>query len=349
MKKISYLFLALGLVLSLSCGNNIKDKKVSTIDSTLQTKTTEVLKEELNAIDGLSGHVIIMDVHTGQIKSLVSLTRKDSINFEENDDYNKLRRSGLFNTISLLSMLESGNITMNDINDTDKGILELEDGDSIYDHNWRRGGFGEISVSEGLMYSSDISTILSLKKAFSDEKDYFAALEKMSVNKPDSIEGIGSVNAATDKDTTRYNYYRDAIGYHKSSSLQTIAFYNAIANDGVMVQPQVYKDSIIVLNPSIASKENIDSLKSVLRSCVIKGTGLKTASDKISNAGNTGTLKLADDTYHMDFCGYFPSENPKYSILVSLKKKCLPASAGAMSGIVFKTLMEYLADSDKAL
>ena len=144
MKQISYLFLALGLIINLSCGNKTEDKKVSTIDTTLQTKTTEVLKEGLNYFQCLSGHVIIMDVHTGQIKSLVSLTKKDSLNFEDNEDYNILRRSGLFKTISLLSMLESGNVSLDDINNTKMGVLKLEDGDIIYDHNWHRGGYGEI-------------------------------------------------------------------------------------------------------------------------------------------------------------------------------------------------------------
>ena len=343
MKITKHLILLLGLILTMSCSSNkVNDKKVSSIDSTLQAKATEILKNEMNEICARSGHVIVMDVHTGQIKSLVSLNRKDSLNFEDSEDYLTLHSSALFKTASLLATLESGKVQLSGITDTKDGILYFENNDTIYDNNWHRGGYGEISFLKGSICNSDISTVLALKNAFSTEDEYYKALDKISANKPDSISGLGSFTE--DGDTTSHSVYRDAIGFHKCSSLQTIALYNAIANNGVMVQPQIYADSTIVINPTIVKESTINDIKEVLRRCVTEGIGIKTLSDKVTSAGRPGTIEFDKGKYRIEFCGYFPTENPKYCILVSLDKDGLPASGGAMAGTVFKDIMEYIAD-----
>lgn len=115
-----------------------------------------------------------------------------------------------------------------------------------------------------------------------------------------------------------------------------------------MIQPQLYKDSVVVINPQIASRASIDSLKKALVFNVTDGLGQPAKSDKVLVAGMQGTSSLSTnedstkDMYAVEFCGYFPTDNPKYSIIVSINKTGLPASGGLMAGDVFKKIIVNL-------
>ena len=115
-----------------------------------------------------------------------------------------------------------------------------------------------------------------------------------------------------------------------------------------MIQPQLYKDSVVVINPQIASKANIDSLKQALVFNITDGFGQSAKSDKVVVAGMQGTSSLSTnedstmDMYAVEFCGYFPADNPKYSIIVSINKIDLPASGGLMAGDVFRKIVDYM-------
>ena len=115
-----------------------------------------------------------------------------------------------------------------------------------------------------------------------------------------------------------------------------------------MIQPQLYKDSVVVINPQIASRANIDSLKKALVFNITDGLCQPAKSDKVLVAGMQGTSSLSTnedstkDMYAVEFCGYFPTDNPKYSIIVSINKAGLPASGGLMAGDVFKKIVDYI-------
>ena len=219
----------------------------------------------------------------------------------------------------------------------------------LKDHNWHRGGYGEISIKQGLASSSNIAVYKTMEKAFGNNAQaYFNLLNNMSYGKPDSIAGIANLKPAyfvTPKDSgwsdTAFAWF--CIGYNQTiTPIQMLTFYNAIANSGKMVQPQLYKDSTTVINPQIVSQANIDSLKQALEYVVTDGLGQPTKSDKIQIAGETGTVQLENGNYIVEFCGYFPANAPQYSIIVSIHKDGLPASGGLMAGDVFKQITEYI-------
>ena len=171
-------------------------------------------------------------------------------------------------------------------------------------------------------------------------------LNNMSYGKPDSIAGIANLKPAyfvTPKDSgwsdTAFAWF--CIGYNQTiTPIQMLTFYNAIANSGKMVQPQLYKDSTTVINPQIASQANIDSLKQALEYVVTDGLGQPAKSDKVQIAGETGTVQFEDGSYIVEFCGYFPANAPQYSIIVSIHKDGLPASGGLMTGDVFRQIVD---------
>lgn len=342
MKYINYVITAiLGLA---SCQSKQQvTEPISNVDSTLQVNATSILENKLSEINAQSGQVIVMEVQSGQIKALVGLTRKDSAVYKPCANFAIQQPTGLMHPISLLAALETGKAKLSDKVDTGNGIYLISDRE-LKDHNWHRGGYGEITVQEGLAASSNIATYKTIEKAFGDNSQtFFDLLANMSYGKPDSINRIASLQPYK---ITEKNITWNCIGYEQLiSPIQMLTFYNAIANNGKMVQPQLYKDSVVVINPQIASKANIDSLKQALQFVVTDGLGQPAKSDKVTVAGKQGTVILSDnDTanaeYAVEFCGYFPVDNPKYCIIVSINKTGLPASGGLMAGDVFKKIVD---------
>ena len=321
---------------------------MSTIDSTLQVKVTSILENKLSELNALSGQTIIMEVQTGHIKAMVGLESTDSANYQPCENFSQAYESALIHPISILAALETGKVKLADTVDVGDGIYICK-GDTIKDHNWHRGGYGKISIKQGLASSSNIAVYKTMEKAFGNNAQaYFNLLNNMSYGKPDSIAGIANLKPAyfvTPKDSgwsdTAFAWF--CIGYNQTiTPIQMLTFYNAIANSGKMVQPQLYKDSTTVINPQIVSQANIDSLKQALEYVVTDGLGQPTKSDKIQIAGETGTVQLENGNYIVEFCGYFPANAPQYSIIVSIHKDGLPASGGLMAGDVFKQITEYI-------
>ena len=345
------------LFLLVSCQSRQQvTENISTIDSILQVNVTSLLENKLSELDALSGQAIVMEVQSGQIKALVGLTRKDSTNYQSCENFSVWQSTGLMHPISLLVALETGKVKLSDKVDTGNGIYQIH-GRELKDHNWHRGGYGELTVQEGLATSSNIAIYKTMEKAFANNpQSYFDLLANMSYGKPDSITGIANLKPAhfvTPKDNNwaKSDFAWSSIGYNQQiSPIQILTFYNAIANNGKMIQPQLFKDSVVVINPQIASRASIDSLKKALVFNITDGLCQPAKSDKVLVAGMQGTSSLSTnedstkDMYAVEFCGYFPTDNPKYSIIVSINKAGLPASGGLMAGDVFKKIVDYIKD-----
>lgn len=352
--KLRLLLISVITVINIAACQHKQQAPISAIDSTLQTNATTILGSKLSEINAQSGQVIVMEVQTGQIKALVGLTRKDSTNYQPCENFSVWQSTGLMHPISLLAALETGKVKLSDKVDTGNGIYQVQ-GRELKDHNWHRGGYGELTVQEGLAASSNIAIYKTMEKAFGDNpQTFFDLLANMSYGKPDSITGIANlkpVHFITPKDNnwTKTAFVWSSIGYNQHvSPIQILTFYNAIANNGKMIQPQLFKDSVVVINPPIASRASIDSLKKALVFNVTDGLGQPAKSDKVLVAGMQGTSSLSTnedstkDMYAVEFCGYFPTDNPKYSIIVSINKAGLPASGELMAGDVFKKIIDNI-------
>ena len=319
-----------GMVLVLSaCG----PKKISTIDPILQDSLTAMMERKMEEIVAHSGQAIIMEVQTGEIKAMVGEGKPQS--------------SSLMRTVSLLAALESGKVKLSDTVDTKEGVMMVDD-EVLKDHNWHRGGYGEITVLEGVMVSSNIATYENVKKAFGDGQTFIDMLLKMNYE----TEGMLTPQ---DKEWECADLAWLSIGYNQQVyPYQMLTFYNAIANGGKMVKPILYKGETEIINPQIASKENVDSVQLALTKVVSEGLGKPAASGKVQVAGATGTSQISivdDDSdklleYSVEFCGFFPADHPKYSIIVSMNKMGLPASGGLMAGSVFSEIVDLMVEME---
>lgn len=340
-------------------------KKVGdpTIVPELQATVDSILNANMTEIGNcLQGQAIVMDVETGEILAMSGLERNFEGKFQPCKNFAYQQELGsLMKTASLLTLFERG-IDSTYVVHTGVGVWGLDDNWVLRDHNWRRGGYGDMNLARALEVSSNIGIGVPVWESYKGhEQDFFDELNKMSFGQPDFINGIEGIKPTTydspkDSDWVNKFIIWSAIGYNrKIAPIQMLTFYNAIANNGKMVKPTLKTGEIEILNPQIASKDNIKKIQVILEHVVSQGLGRKAGSPIIRVAGKTGTSQVGEydfgnenyvDEYQLAFCGYFPADKPKYSMIVSINKLGLPASGGGMAGVVFHYIMNWIITHD---
>ena len=332
----------------------------TTIVPELQETVDSVLRGTLKQYSGLHGQVIVMEVKTGAIKAMVGLERRYDEQYVPCDNFAYQQELGpTMMTASLLAAMETHSVGLYRRVDTGDGVWPVDDEHTMVD---RKGGFGEILVGQALCFSSYIGIAKTVLKAFhNDANAYFAQLEKMSFGQPDSIEGIVGLRPATyltprESSWKNYMFPWHTIGYEcKIAPIQMLTFYNAIANDGVMVKPMLKARAPEVINEQIASNANISEMRWVLRKVVEEGWGKRADTEVVPVAGKTGTSQLnviwgdedneeAVYEYQLGFCGFFPADNPKYSMIVSLNTIWGIHSSGLVAGTAFRQIVEWMCE-----
>lgn len=216
------------------------------------------------------------------------------------------QESGLVRTASLLAALETKAIQLSDTVDVGNGILTIGK-DTLLDHNWYRGGYGKITIQQGFGLSSNIANYKTAKHTFKDAQSFAKALAKYGYQVKD----------------TSLVYNPSGYGVF-TTPLQNLTFYTAIAQG------------------TIGDKGTVNDIKRALEYTVTDGLARPAMSDEVKIAGATGSIQLPNGEYAVEFCGYFPADNPQYSVIVSINKKDKPASGGLMAGTVFKQIAEFL-------
>ena len=303
----------------------------------LQRQVNSILSHNIKGLNAINGQVIIMDCKSGEIKAMVNLMNTKS---GIKPAIRQLSEpTALMRTVSLLTALEQGKVKPNDSIDTKAGMLDIN-GYLLKDYNWLRGGNGKTSVQQGFLLSSNIATYLTVKQAFGKEYDrFYKAITNMGYGLPQNSFKAILPNPYNDISLAKFVNGKN----QQISPLQILTFYNAIANNGKMVKPTFHKRDTTIIKEQLASKENIAIIQQLLVQKVKDGLAHQAHSNKVSIAGEQGAVAAKDDrdntVYCLQFCGYYPSDNPQYSIIVSLNKKGLPASGG-MAGKIVKHIVK---------
>lgn len=292
--KASIIFVAAMTILSACNMKQEKTEQVSTIDSDLQAKVTSIMESKLKEFAAQSGQVIVMDIQTGQVKASYG------------KNFTTPYRSELVCPATLLAALETGKVHLDDTVDTGDGVCVVGN-DTLFDHNWRRGGYGKMTIRQAFAYNSVVGIYKMAVKAFSDNMEEYLS----------KVREIYSITG----DTTSLIVFANHGEWATVPPMLTLALVN-----------------------KIAANEGNDSLKSALRYAVTDGLGMKANTDKTEVAGISGTTRQEDGSYMAEFCGYFPFKKPQYSIIVAIHKKYIPVSGGAMAGSVFREIAEYLSN-----
>ncbi len=351
---------------------------ISTIDVGMQDAAEKILVRKLQEVNGEIGVVVLMEVATGDVKAIANMTR---LGTPGNYYYSEVKNNAItdlwepgstFKTASIMVALEDGMVTRKDSVQVGNGQY-LMHGRVMKDHNWRKGGYGRrISVDECLMFSSNVGVSRIIDEHyFNHPEKYVDGLYREGVGVPFTLpfQGQGFPRVRRPK-SDGSNWSKTAlawmsIGYETQiPPIYTLTFYNAIANNGRMVKPrfvrEIQKDGVTlkefpveVVKEHICKPSTLKDIHEILERVVNDKTGLgkKAGCKQFKVCGKTGTAQVADEhgSYHgsparymVSFCGFYPSEAPKYSCIVCIKKSGLPASGGGQCGPVFSELAQYV-------
>lgn len=347
----------------------------TTLDVNIQDVAETALRRQLTDRNAAFGSVIVMEVKTGHVKAMANLQRNASgVGYSESYNYavgNEGNREpgSTFKLLSMLALLEENKVSLNEKIETGTGAHRFYN-QTMYDA--KIGGYGTITIREAFEKSSNVAISKLVDMHFgSSPSKFMAYVEKVGLAKPFELQLSGEGKPFFKKPGTKTWYGTSlpwiSIGYECSlNPIHTLAFYNAVANNGVMVKPQFVKavgrgNAVLetyqteFIRDRIASEKTVKQLQELLEGVVLRGTAKNILNDNYKIAGKTGTAqKLVDgkytETYYTSFAGYFPADRPKYSMIVVIDSpNGLAAYGGDVSAPVFKEIADRIFALDMQL
>ena len=345
----------------------------TTLDVDLQDIAEKALLDSLRAFDAGSGYVILMEVHSGEVKAIVNMQQNADKTYTENKNgavSDLVEPGSTFKVASLMAALDQDKVKITDSIQTGNGIYRFSNQD-MKDWNANKGGFGRISIADAIHASSNIGISRMIVNAYGHNPSEFVdKLYEMKLNEPLNLEipGAAAPQIRHPKDKAKYWSSTTlpwmSIGYETQiPPIYTLAFYNAIANNGKYIRPffvkSISKNGLIVktfetetIKESICKPTTLQDIHDVLLGVLEGrlGTAKNVHSKYVRIAGKTGTAQISKGalgykeggkTHQVSFCGYFPAENPQYTCIVVIREPRIGyPSGGKMAGSVFKNVAE---------
>ncbi len=341
---------------------------VSTIDVFIQEVTEKALMNMMIKNEAQTGVAIVMEVKTGKIKAIANLGKVGEGKYAEDLNYaiTSTEPGSTFKLVTLLSALEDGKVNLNSRVNLEGGVWKVS-GQTVYDSE-KHGKF-DVSVLEAFEESSNVGMAKIAMTHYSNNvNEYFKHLTKLRLDSTSGLDLVGERQPRLVKPGSRLwgptTLPWMAFGYNiEITPLQTLNLYNAIANNGVMMRPYLVNSiqeegkiiksiSPKVYNAQLCKPTTVRDLRIALEGVCINGTGkllFKNSLYKV--AGKTGTALVANGNkgydegiYQSSFAGYFPADNPQYTVVVIIKNKPHAASfyGASVAGPVFKEIADRL-------
>jgi cell division protein FtsI (penicillin-binding protein 3) len=338
----------------------------TTINVELQDVAEDALMRALQHHGAGHGCVVLMEVNTGKIKAIANLGLVKDSTYSETFNYavgEATEPGSTFKLATIASLMEDGlvnNETKVFVGDGRYKVYNRQ----IHDHD--KPETPELTVKRAIEVSSNVAVASLADKYYSPSKEkFFKHIEDFGFTKPIDIELPGAAKPVytNPKKWSGVSAAYIAHGYEiQVSPLHTLMFYNAIANNGAMVKPYIVEKikeynttvdstSTIVLNKQVCSESTIQQLQDILKGVVENGTAINLKTDYLHVAGKTGTAVIAQGkggyknggkkVYQASFCGYFPAEQPKYSMIVVINS---PSQNGYYGNVVAGSIFKEVAD-----
>lgn len=342
---------------------------VSTIDVYIQDIAHHALLKQLQLFEAEHGSVVVMETKTGYVKAISNLGRATNGTYYETINYavaESHEPGSTYKLADVMALLDDKKIDTSAVFDTNGGQLSFS-GKLVKDSH--PGGYGKISLARGFELSSNTVLVQAVYQnyrynpsAFIDHLNSYGLNKTLGI----SIKGEGKpyIPNPDSKSWSNLSLPWMAFGYGVSvTPLQTLTFYNAVANNGVMVKPQfvsevkewsttIKKYEPEVLNPAICTTETIKKLKAMMVNVVKRGTAKNLYSADFSMAGKTGTAQAnyasnggKNKHYISSFVGFFPADVPKYSCIVVVHKPKTTSDdyyGAEVAGPVFKRVAQKI-------
>ena len=344
----------------------------ATLDINLQDVAESALLRHLLMHNAEYGCVVVMEVQTGEIKAMSNLTRGDDGDYREVYNYavQGLTEPGsTFKLASMIALFEETSLSLNDTIDTGNGTYEFY---GVEINDAKPGGYGRISVQEAMEKSSNIAVMKMIDAQFGQNPqrliDYYKAL---GIDQPLGFqmvgEGMPNVKGPGDEGWSKISHLWMSIGYElELTPLQILALYNAVANDGKLIQPIIVREAksanrverqfqAATINKRICSPSTLAKLRTMLEGVVERGTARNINDTYYTIAGKTGTAQKyingrPSRRYYTSFAGYFPADNPRYSCIVVIDDpKGYQQYGSDVAAPVFKEVADKIYAQDIAL
>jgi cell division protein FtsI (penicillin-binding protein 3) len=340
----------------------------TTLDVNIQDVAETALRRQLTDRSAAFGSVIVMEVKTGHIKAMSNLQRnKSGIGYSESYNYavgdiGNTEPGSTFKLVSMLALLEENKISLNEKIETGNGAHRFYN-QTMYDA--KNGGYGTITIREAFEKSSNVAISKLVDMHFgSSPSKFMSYMNKTGIAEPFDLQLAGEGKPFFKKPGSKTWYGTSlpwiSIGYEsKVNPIHTLALYNAVANNGVMMKPLFVKgvgrgNTLVekfepqVLRKQIASEKTVKLLQELLEGVVLRGTARNIQNNNYKIAGKTGTAqKIVNgkytETYYTSFAGYFPADRPKYSMIIVIDSpKGIAAYGGDVSAPVFKEIADRI-------
>ncbi|MFM6954779.1 MAG: penicillin-binding protein [Sphingobacteriaceae bacterium] len=344
---------------------------ISTIDIGIQDVAQRALLTQLKKSDADHGCVILMEVNTGEIRAIANYTKAKDGTYQELFNYaihESLDPGSTFKLASYMALLEDKKVDTNTVVNTPNA------GFTVFNHTIKEshGPLGSITVKKAFEVSSNVAVSMLVYNNYAKNPRQFTDyLYKFGLNKPLGLqipgEGMPVIKNPSNRSWSGMSVAQMAYGYEMNlTPLQMLTFYNSVANNGKAIAPLFVREirrlgtpietfNARVINEQVCSKETLGKVKKMLEGVVEEGTG----KDVIKNpyykvAGKTGTAQVADGSqgykakkvYQASFCGYFPANNPKYSMIVVLNNPKGAYYAAVVAGPVFREVADMVYAND---
>ncbi|MDO9512660.1 MAG: penicillin-binding protein [Bacteroidales bacterium] len=338
---------------------------VSTIDIRLQDVAESALMTHLIHHKAEQGCAVLMKVSTGEIMAIANLKKNKEGRYDEIYNYalaESIEPGSTFKLASMISVLEEENTSLEDSVSYGNGSVKWAGHEMKDSHPLN---LKYITFREAFEESSNVGVSKFVSRCFHSKPErYTKRLYDMSLGKKLGLEIQGEnapfIKHPDHKEWSATSLPWMSIGYElRITPIQTLTFYNAIANNGVMVKPHFVKEiresgksalSIEpeIINPAICSQNTLLKAKEMLEGVIKNGTGKNVFKNSpYSVAGKTGTAQIArggsynKSDYNASFVGYFPADNPEFSCIVVVNN---PTEGEIYGGRVAAPVFREIAD-----
>lgn len=346
----------------------------TTIDVNIQDVAEASLLEALQRHNAEYGCVALMEVKTGHIKAIANLSLENGQYVEKFNHVvgQNTDPGSTFKLATFMALLEDKLVKPTDIIDTKNGKWSLDGTHKMEDV--KEGGYGKITFQEAFEKSSNVATCALAHKHYSRKPEKFIEhLARFGLTENLHFQIIGSQTPYIKTPADAENWSGTTIpwmsvGYEmRMSPLNMLAFYNAVANEGKMIQPIIVKevkrfDKVVerfeakVLREEICSKETREALVKMMIGAVDHGTASKIKDENYQIAGKTGTAqklekgKYNQSSYYTSFIGFFPADKPRYTgIVVIDNPRGFNRYGGDVAAPVFKDVADKVFSIDAAM
>ncbi|MBL7766031.1 MAG: transpeptidase family protein [Chitinophagaceae bacterium] len=315
---------------------------MTTIDVNIQDVAENALLRQVEKENAAFGTCIVMEVKTGKIKAIANLGRLEDGSYYEDFNYalKKIEPGSTFKLMSLISLMRDHLIKVEDVVDCQGGSTKI----GPFTIRDSHAGLGTLSIKDAFAHSSNVAFAKLIYQNYRENiGTYWSNLHAMGLDDPTGIGLAGDPKPHFLRDSVtkgRFSLAFMGMGYSVMiTPLHTCMVYNAIANQGKLMKPylvnsiQEYGKDVItyspkVINPNLLDTSSIRILKDVMNEVVESGTGKALKNPYYTICGKTGTAQVADKgirytdrVYHGSFVGFFPKEDPQYTICVVLRTR----------------------------